>query len=106
MRLEAETVIAQVRHKQALLETAQQKLIDTKVIVPIPTDASGKTVSTSKASATVYLVAQRNVSEGETVEEARDMVLDALHELTLYRREAALRARGPKALIEHIAAAF
>lgn len=46
------------------------------------------------------------ISEGETVEEARDMVLDALHEITLYRREAALRTRGPKALIEHIAAAF
>ena len=27
------------------------------------------------------------VSEGETVEEARDMVLDALHELTTYRHD-------------------
>jgi predicted RNase H-like HicB family nuclease len=30
------------------------------------------------------------VSEGETVEEARNLVLDAFHELTLYRRESAL----------------
>ena len=36
----------------------------------------------------------------------REMVLEALHELTAYRREAALRAKGPKALIERIAPAF
>lgn len=46
------------------------------------------------------------VSEGETIEEAREMVLDALHELTAYRREQALSAVGPKTLIERIAAAF
>ncbi len=46
------------------------------------------------------------VSEGESVEEARDMVLDALHELTIYRREAALRGKGPQTLIERIAPAF
>lgn len=46
------------------------------------------------------------VSEGETIEEARDMVLDALHELTLYRRESARRALGAKGLIERIAATF
>lgn len=33
------------------------------------------------------------VSEGQTIEEAREMVLDALHELTLYPRESALKAR-------------
>ncbi len=31
------------------------------------------------------------VSEGETIEEAREMVLDALRELTQYRREVALK---------------
>lgn len=46
------------------------------------------------------------ISEGETVEEARDMVLDALRELTAYRRDAALSSKGPRALIEHVAAAF
>ncbi len=46
------------------------------------------------------------VSEGETVEEAREMVLDALHELTAYRRDQALRAKGPKTLIERIAPVF
>jgi len=46
------------------------------------------------------------ISEGETLEEAREMVLDALRELTAYRREAALRAKGPKSLVERIAPAF
>ncbi len=46
------------------------------------------------------------VSEGETLEEARDMVLDALHELTLYRREAALKAKSSRSVIERVAPAF
>lgn len=46
------------------------------------------------------------ISEGETVEEAREMVLDALHELTAYRREAALRVKSSAALIERVAPAF
>ncbi|HEY3782261.1 MAG TPA: type II toxin-antitoxin system HicB family antitoxin [Fimbriimonadaceae bacterium] len=46
------------------------------------------------------------ISEGQTVEEAREMVLDALHELTAYRREVALKSKGPKALIERIVPAF
>lgn len=46
------------------------------------------------------------ISEGETIDEARTMVLDALHELTAYRREAAMKSKGPKAQIEHIAPAF
>jgi predicted RNase H-like HicB family nuclease len=46
------------------------------------------------------------ISQGETVEEAREMVLDALRELTAYRREQALRDKGPQAVIERIAPAF
>lgn len=46
------------------------------------------------------------VSEGETVIEAREMVLDALRELTAYRRDAAHRAKGPRTLIERISPAF
>jgi len=46
------------------------------------------------------------VSEGETIEEAREMVLEALHELTAYRRDQALRAKGPKTLIKRIAPVF
>ncbi|HRF60278.1 MAG TPA: type II toxin-antitoxin system HicB family antitoxin [Fimbriimonadaceae bacterium] len=46
------------------------------------------------------------VSEGETIDEARSMVLDALHELTVYRREAALNAKSPRSVIERVAAGF
>ncbi len=46
------------------------------------------------------------VSEGETIEEAREMVMDAVHELTLARRQAALRARGSEAQIERVPVAF
>lgn len=59
MRLEAQTALAQVRHKVAVLETAQQKLDNTKLIVPYQ---SGQ--ATLQAA---YVVGQRNVSEGETV---------------------------------------
>lgn len=43
------------------------------------------------------------VSEGETIEEARTMVLDALRELTLYRREFALRGKSTSSIVERIA---
>ena len=33
------------------------------------------------------------ISEGETIEEAHEMVLDALGELAVYRREVALEAK-------------
>jgi predicted RNase H-like HicB family nuclease len=46
------------------------------------------------------------VSQGETLEQAREMVLDALHELTAYRREAALQAKTRRAIIERIVPAF
>ena len=41
------------------------------------------------------------ISEGETVEEAREMVLDALRELTAYRRTAALEKASKGAIVEH-----
>ncbi len=40
------------------------------------------------------------ISEGETIEEAREMVLDALKELTAFRREQALEKAGKAALVE------
>ena len=46
------------------------------------------------------------ISEGETMDEAREMVLDALRELIDFRREEALKATGPDATIEHVAAVF
>ncbi|MEZ0325456.1 MAG: type II toxin-antitoxin system HicB family antitoxin [Fimbriimonas sp.] len=46
------------------------------------------------------------ISEGETIEEAREMVMDALHELTMHRREEALRGKHVGAVVESFAAAF
>ncbi|MCZ7581399.1 MAG: type II toxin-antitoxin system HicB family antitoxin [Fimbriimonadaceae bacterium] len=46
------------------------------------------------------------ISEGETLEEARAMVLDALHEITLFRRESALKAKSPRSVIERVAPTF
>ena len=46
------------------------------------------------------------ISEGETIEEARAMVLDAVHELTAARREAELRNRGGEAQVERVPVAF
>lgn len=40
------------------------------------------------------------VSEGATIEEAREMVLDALKELSDYRRELALKATTANAVVE------
>lgn len=42
------------------------------------------------------------VSEGETVEEAREMVLDALKELMLARRDRALLSRAEADIVEEI----
>jgi len=43
------------------------------------------------------------ISEGETIDEAREMVLDALRELTLYRRETALGSRPDGSIVESLA---
>lgn len=40
------------------------------------------------------------ISEGETIEEAREMVMDALHEILAYRREEAMKAKSAKAQVE------
>lgn len=40
------------------------------------------------------------VSEGETKEEAREMVLDAMRELLAFRRDEALKSKSPRATIE------
>lgn len=46
------------------------------------------------------------ISEGDTIEEAREMVMDALHELTLARRESAAKAQKAGSIFERIAPAF
>ncbi len=44
--------------------------------------------------------------EGKTVEEAREMVLGALHEPTAYRRRSALSPKSPAATVGRVAALF
>jgi len=42
------------------------------------------------------------VSEGETLDEAREMVLDAMHEVLEYRRKEALNSRSELARVERL----
>jgi predicted RNase H-like HicB family nuclease len=42
------------------------------------------------------------VSEGETKEEAKEMVLDAMREILAYRRDEALKAKSPQATVESL----
>lgn len=40
------------------------------------------------------------ISEGDTIDEARDMVLDAMREIIEYRREVALQEKSARATVE------
>ena len=42
------------------------------------------------------------VSQGKTEAEAREMVLDCMHELMAFRREEALREKGADAKVERL----
>ena len=42
------------------------------------------------------------VSEGETIDEAREMVLDAMREVLAYRREVALGGKSASAKVEKL----
>ena len=46
------------------------------------------------------------ISEGETLDEAREMVIDALRELVTFRREQAMQSKGSAALVERLALGF
>ena len=46
------------------------------------------------------------ISEGETVDEAREMVIDALRELVAFRREQAMQTKGASAFVERLAVGF
>src|SRR5262245_37192391 len=57
--LEAEATLAAARHRQAALETAEQRLKDTRVVAPTPQANGGGPVE--------YVVCARGVAEGEIV---------------------------------------
>jgi RND family efflux transporter MFP subunit len=59
--LEAEATLASARYRQAVLDTALQKLRDTRVLVPTPPERVSSQVKD-------YVVAGRSVGEGEIVQ--------------------------------------
>ncbi|HTI49869.1 MAG TPA: efflux RND transporter periplasmic adaptor subunit [Planctomycetaceae bacterium] len=77
--LDAEATLASIRQREALLESAQQKLRDTRVIVPTPSVVqerlAERVVLTSSAGRrklpeSEYVIAARMVSEGEMVNDS------------------------------------
>lgn len=76
--IEAEQSLAAVRHRQAILETAEKRLRDARVVTPPLTTVAAvpsqiNLVSTASAGATAapsYTVCERLVSEGEIVRAA------------------------------------
>ena len=63
-----------------------------------PAEGGGFTAYIAEVPGAVY--------EGETVEEAREMVLEALAELTAYRRELAANRRAAGATVERVGFGF
>ncbi len=70
--LDAEATLAAARQRQAVLATAQQRLKDTRVIAPSPSDfraVEGTDTATPNAKSSVeYVIYQRSVAEGEIVQ--------------------------------------
>ncbi len=65
VKIEAETNIAKAREQAAILETAEQRLRDTKVEAPVPSAAIARLAPLAKD--VEYAVAERMISEGEMV---------------------------------------
>src|SRR5262245_671870 len=61
--LEARATLAAVRHREAALKTAQQRLADTKIVAPLP----NPTADPGVPPATEYVIASRKAVVGETV---------------------------------------
>jgi RND family efflux transporter MFP subunit len=62
--LDARTILAAVRQKQAMLETALERLGDTKVTAPTPNTPAG-------SSPVRFVIAERSITEGEILASAR-----------------------------------
>lgn len=70
--LDAQTTLATVRHRQAALDVALQKLRDTRVVVPgavavTPTAIGLSAESREPSSMVEYVISRREVSEGEMI---------------------------------------
>jgi len=106
--LDAESIVATIRQREAFLATAQQKLGDAKIVVPTPSIAqnSGSKVvlaSTGSRRKSVpdveYVVAARMVSEGEMVHDSPSTDLFRL----VMDRPLKLRANVPERYVSEIA---
>lgn len=87
--LEAEQTLATVRHREALLATAQQKIADATIRVPQPSDSVGELTGAAESgvsraayerrvpsqSKVEYVVAGRMVTEGEMVQPSPPVTL-------------------------------
>jgi RND family efflux transporter MFP subunit len=62
--LDAKTNLAAVRQKQAMLESAKERLADTKLIVPTPS-------APAPGAPEAFVIAERRVTEGEIVSTSR-----------------------------------
>jgi len=83
--LDVNTALATVRYKQALLSTAEQKLKDTKITVPVVQNPGGLDYANFIASLggkTPFIVYSKGVSEGEMV---HLNPMEPLYRLTLDR---------------------
>lgn len=61
--LEAKATLAAARHRQAALESAEQRLADTRIVVPPPTDLK----AVGGPAIAEFVISYRKVSEGEMV---------------------------------------
>lgn len=83
--LEVNTALANVRYKQALLSTAEQKLSDTRVLVPVVKNPGGGDYSnfiSLLGGKTPFIVYSKGISEGEMV---HLNPMEPLYRLTLDR---------------------
>ncbi len=76
--LEAESSIAAIRHRQALLETLQQKVRDARLVVPTPSRSDERVAARVVHASAVrhehaapeFVIAARLISEGEMVNDS------------------------------------
>jgi RND family efflux transporter MFP subunit len=83
MKIEAQTNIAKAREQAAILDTARQRLSDTKVEVPAPSTAVSKVARSPEE--VDYAVADRMISEGEMASRAKGVFRLVIDKLLKYK---------------------
>jgi multidrug efflux pump subunit AcrA (membrane-fusion protein) len=83
VKIDAQANIAKARQQAAILETARQRLHDTKVEVPEPSVAVTKVARSPKE--VEYAVAERMISEGEMASRAKGVFRLVIDKLLKYK---------------------